>query len=270
MHCPHCTSHPHPPWHSTLTADAPEAEYSRDTKTNVLHFGQLKLLCSEIQFLQHAGDWKGCTLIYAGASPGTHLPVLMSMFRGLRFVLIDPHRSAVGRGSRRVRILRACMTDELARRLARQYGERVLFVSDVRVAGPRHETEDEHQARIERDMDAQMRWHGILNPRASLLKFRLPWNRPHTEYLAGTLFLPVFGKRLTHEARLFVPRGAGTIQYDNEKYQRQMAYFNQVTRHARHPGGMCFDCYSLFRLLGEDAPGVVGELGALCGRRDLI
>ena len=265
MHCLHCAPHPQPAWHSTLTTDAPEADYSRDTQTNVLHFGQLKLLCCEIQFLRRVGDWKGCTLIYAGASPGTHLPLLMRMFRGLCFVLIDPHRSALGRGSRRVRILRTCMTDELAHELARQYGERVLFVSDVRVGGPRHETDDEHQARIERDMDAQMRWHCILNPRASLLKFRLPWNRPHTDYLEGTLLLPIHGKRLTHEARLFVPRGAETVRYDNQKYQRQMAYFNQVTRHARHPGDMCFDCYSLVHLLGEDAPRVVGELRGLCG-----
>lgn len=267
MHCHHCAPHSHPPWHSTLTPDAPEAEYSRDTETNVLHFGQLKLLCCEIQFLRRVGNWEGCTLIYAGASPGIHLPLLMRMFRGLRFVLIDPHRSAVGRGSRRVRILRTCMTDDLAHHLAQQYGERLLFVSDVRVAGPRNETDDEHQARIERDMHAQMRWHGILNPRASLLKFRLPWNRPFTEYLDGTLFLPIYGKRLTHEARLFVPRGAGTMQYDNQKYQRQMAYFNQVTRHARYQGDMCFDCYSLVHLLGEDAPMVVEELSGLCGGR---
>ena len=259
MDCKHCTQLRAHTFNPVLTPDAPETQYSRDVATKVLHFGQLKLLCSEIQFLLAVGDWKGCTLIYAGASPGHHLPLLIHMFPQLRFVLVDPTRSVVQRSSR-VRIIQKYMTDQLAHRLARQYGERVLFVSDVRVAGERGETDDAHQARIERDMRAQMGWHQILNPRASLLKFRLPWNRERSLYLDGTICLPIFGKRLTHESRLFVLRGAKVVEYDNRTYQRQMAYFNQVTRHSMHAGGMCFDCFSCFMLLGETAPQVMEDL----------
>jgi len=259
MDCKHCTQLRAHTFNPVLTPDAPETQYSRDVATKVLHFGQLKLLCSEIQFLLAVGDWKGCTLIYAGASPGHHLPLLIHMFPLLRFVLVDPNRSVVQR-SNRVRIIQKYMTDQLASQLARQYGERVLFVSDVRVGGEKGETDIAHQARIERDTRAQMGWHQILNPRASLLKFRLPWNRRKSSYLDGTICLPIFGKRFTHESRLFVLRGAGVVEYDNRKYERQMAYFNQITRHSTHFTGMCFDCSSFCMLLGEAAPQVMEEL----------
>jgi hypothetical protein len=261
MNCNHCTRlHVNDAFSPTLTSDAPQTHYSRDVATGVLHFGQLKLLCSEIQFLIAVGDRKGCTLIYAGASPGHHIPYLMRLFPRLGFVLVDPKHSVV-RPGKRVRIIQGYMTDQLASELARKYGERVLFVSDVRTEGGKHETDDAHQARIERDMRAQMEWHRILNPRASLLKFRLPWNRGRSSsYLDGAICLPIFGKRFTHESRLFVLRGAKVVEYDNHKYERQMAYFNQITRHSMHPGGMCFDCFSMCMLLGETAPWMMAEL----------
>jgi hypothetical protein len=97
MHCNHCTRLlVKDAFSPILTPDAPQTQYSRDVATSVLHFGQLKLLCSEIQFLVAVGDWKGCTLIYAGASPGHHIPYLMRMFPRLGFVLVDPKHSVCG------------------------------------------------------------------------------------------------------------------------------------------------------------------------------
>ena len=80
-----------------------------------------------------------------------------------------------------------------------------------------------------------------------MLKFRLPWSiSAKTNYLSGRIHFPVYGKQLTHETRLIVPRDAPAMDYDNVLYERQMAYFNQVLRPAIQPlfllGGRCYDC----------------------------
>jgi hypothetical protein len=259
MQCNHCMIHDHVPYSATLTRNAPEAPYTRRVRTNVLHFGQLKLLLSEIQFLRHIGDWHGCTLVYAGASPGLHLPILLRMFPGLNLVLVDPNPSCM-ENSARIRIMQQYMTDDLANMLAAELGQNILFVSDIRIGGEENETDNEQQARIQRDMDSQMRWHSILSPKASLMKFRLPWNCPYTWYGAGIIYLPIYGKRLTHESRLLITRGARVVKYDNQKHERQMAFFNQVTRHATYPGHKCFDCYTLQLLVGDQASTILDEL----------
>ena len=58
------------------------------------HQGQLKLLCCEIQFLT---PFKGVThtVIYAGSSPGKHIPILIKLFPEMRYILVDPLPSAV-------------------------------------------------------------------------------------------------------------------------------------------------------------------------------
>lgn len=232
-----------------------ELEYARPY-INVRHAGQLKLLCSEISFLCR---YRGVqyTVVYAGASPGLHIPCLANMFPEMRFVLVDPLASAVRNPD--IEHVRGPMTDGLARELSMRFGDRVLFVSDVRTAPPLDETEQEHQERIQRDMVAQMGWHQALNPVASLLKFRLPWDlEPVTHYLEGEIWLPVFGKALTHEARLLVLREAGCVPYDNRKYERRMAYFNRVQRVAVYDQGFCYDCTALRKILQEYLGGEEG------------
>ena len=91
-----------------------------------------------------------------------------------------------------------------------------------------------------------------MNPVSSILKFRLPWTGIQTRYLKGTVNFPVFGKIMTHEARLVVDRGAEVISYDNKLYEGQMAHFNQVLRPAVYTyGGQtgCFDCTSFRKIV---------------------
>jgi hypothetical protein len=59
------------------------------------------------------------------------------------------------------------------------------------------------------------------------LLFR-PWAAGTTEYLAGDLFLPVWGPQTTSEGRL-VSTG-GSRLWDHTAYEEQMFYFNTVTR----------------------------------------
>jgi hypothetical protein len=162
MQCRHCSVKMDIPWTQTLSCNTSQALYKR-SMTNVMYYGQLKLLLSEIQFLNHVGNWHGSVLIHAGASPGLHLPTLLRMHLGLRFVLVDPHPSIMW-NNEQVRVIQDYMTNDLAHTLASQYGEYILFVSDIRIGGARNESDEEQQARIHRDMAAQMHWHYFFEP----------------------------------------------------------------------------------------------------------
>jgi hypothetical protein len=233
----------------TLDNNIGELDYARTTK-NVRHAGQLKLLCCEIQFLNRFRAT--CTVIYAGAAPGIHIPILAAMFPEKQFVLIDPSVSALRNHPPKIKILRQCMTEELAHKLALLYGCEILFISDVRTGPPANESDQDQQLRIQCNMSAQKQWHEILNPVASLFKFRLPWDlQPVTQYLDGDILLPIFGKHLTHETRLIAKSNAAVVAYNNAKYERQMAFFNRVLRVSTYDGGRCYDCTAYHKVIAE-------------------
>ena len=239
--------------------DCPTRDYSKLVCTaEPSHWGQEKLLVSEIKFLTPFYG-QSYYVVYAGAAPGTHIPILARMFSTMLFVLVDPAQSMIRSNEYpNVEVMNAYMTDELARVLADICGDSILFVSDVRigsVGGGAVEADEDQQRRIHRDMLSQQGWLRIMNPVRSMLKFRLPWSLGAvTEYVGGEICFPVYGKRLTHETRLVVPRGASQKRYDNVLYERQLAYYNQVMRPAAYYtfGRLgCYDCSS-FRLIIRD------------------
>lgn len=225
--------------------------YSTKNPPACTHLGQLKLLLSEVEFLTPFYG-QACRVIYAGAAPGVHVPIVAGLFPTMRFVLVDPAPSMIADGEYAgIEVIQARMTDAMALELASSEGGEgvLLFISDVRVgAEEADETDEEQQRRIQRDMDAQRRWMELLRPAASMLKFRLPWSTcsAGTEYPSGRIHFPVYGKQLTHESRLIISRDAPPVEYNNLLYERQMAYFNRVMRPAIQPdilgGGRCYDC----------------------------
>lgn len=220
--------------------------YSTKPPPPCAHLGQLKLLVSEIEFLTPFYG-RSLRVVYAGAAPGIHMPILAQMFPTMHFVMVDPMRSMISNGEYgNIEVIQDLMTDALAA----EYGGS-LFISDVRVGpGSSEESGVEQQCRIQADMEAQQRWVRIMRPLSSILKFRLPWSiSKKTEYLSGKIYFPVYGKQLTHEARLIVPRDALPRVYDNQRYERQMAYFNRVLRPAVF-GGLCYDCTAFRSIVG--------------------
>lgn len=208
------------------------------------HWGQRKLLLSEIEFLTLFGH-EANTVLYIGAAPGPHIEYLSSLFPALNFVLVDP-ADFTCRETDRIRIRQEFFTDELAR----EYSDRpTLMISDIRTADPGALEEEEVEVAIVSDQEMQMKWHLILNPRHSMLKFRLPWGAGQTVYLGGTVFLPVWGRQTTTETRL-VCSGREVRTYDNTEYEEQMFHFNTVTRvsyFAHQVEGVpglchCYDC----------------------------
>ncbi len=240
----------------TITPDYPTLTYRRrkhEVKT-VIHWGQRKLLISEIEFLTlHARP--GDIVLYAGAAPGTHTPQLINMFPQLLFVLVDPAPfSGKLREGDRVRLRQECFTDELAREYT-GLSERLLFVCDVRSCDPNIMDNEEVERHVWEDMAAQMRWHTIMRPRRSMLKFRLPWQAGTSDYLDGDVYLPVWGPITTTEARLITHENSvATRPYDHTVYEQQMFYFNTRGRVARYRHAVdttpesaegldyCYDC----------------------------
>ena len=271
---PHAHQSEHPPvtnipFNRILTHDAPRKEYRRRTEElkSTVHWGQRKLLMSEIEFLLLLQKkQKKCIVIYAGAAPGTHVKILADMFPSHTFILVDPAPFTVRPERGRIIILQEMFTDDLAYRLAAQYHSTLLlFISDVRSCDPDFHPEHIHNERIAADMNAQARWHGILRPFKSMLKFRLPYAPGKTEYLQGDIHLPVWGPPSTTECRLVVHKhhNTGTTTttkiYDHTEQEEKMFYFNTVTRSALYPHSVdrgcgidhCYDCTAEVAILGE-------------------
>jgi hypothetical protein len=237
-----------------------QMKYSRESPPGggCTHLGQLKLLLSEVEFLTpFYGKQMMMHVVYAGAAPGLHVPILAEMFSTMHFVLVDPAPSMISNGEYpNIEVIQAFMTDALAGHFALLYpSDSLLFISDVRVGAPRGggtvESDRAHQIRVQRDMDAQRGWLEIMRPLCSILKFRLPWSlESKTEYLGGRIYFPVYGRILTHESRLIVSKDFSVVNYVYKLYEKQMTYFNRVLRPAtNYPefGGnknnnKCYDC----------------------------
>ena len=207
---------------------------------------------SEIEFLTKYAQRQD-TVIYAGAAPGTHISLLSRMFRELKFVLVDPAPFST-QATDNVQLRQEMFTDKMAQEFAGT--ESVLFISDVRSADWSHMSEEECDQRISLDMTSQRRWHEIIKPRASMLKFRPSWKPGQTKYLEGDIYLPVWGPITTTESRLVIDKNAGMCEYDNTAYEERMFFFNTVSRVARysHPvigEGIdhCYDCTAEIAIL---------------------
>jgi len=248
------------PFNRVLAPDAPREKYQRrrGQLKSVIHWGQRKLLMSEIEFLTMYGNRGSEQLvIYAGAAPGTHTNWLADLFPELKFKLIDPNPFSAHKTAK-VKIKQEYFTDDMACKYA---NKSVLFISDVRTANWREQDQLKVEQHVIHDMNAQQRWIEIMKPEHSMLKFRLPYpdryNEP-IEYLQGDIFLPVWGPQTTTETRLFTD-GKSKKVWDHssyEAYEDQMFYFNTVTRVARYQHGVraegldgCYDCASEVHIL---------------------
>ena len=253
----HCQQNlsPTPHFDRILSPDAPRQKYN-PRPTRVQHWGQLKLLAAEIEFLTPHSHTPEVTVVYAGAAPGHHIPRLASMFPEMRFVLVDPMPIPLLQ-TPQLEILQMRMTPESAADLrTKTQHHPLLFISDVRVGPPidSHESHEEHQRRIMCDMLAQQHWHILLRPIQSMLKFRLPWTIRHRSlYLAGDIHLPVHGRPHTHESRLITALGeTRLVWYDSAEYEEKMAHFNAVTLVTPHePHQLCYDCTAMRHIVAK-------------------
>eukprot|EP01047_Picozoa_sp_COSAG01_P013956 COSAG01_NODE_669_length_14379_cov_292.353011_3_plen_582_part_00 len=229
----------------------PYARRQGEAKT-VEHWGQRKLLLSEIEFLTHYGS-PDTLVVYAGAAPGTHTNFLAQhLFPEMEFVLVDPAPFTARAVRGHVQLRNECFTHAMAAEfahLSRRTGRRLLFVSDIR-SMEQSMGEAEKEAAVVADMARQQDWVRAMAPAASMLKFRLPYAKGVTEYLPGDVWFPVWGPRTTSESRLIVTEPRATLRrYDHSDYEDAMFHFNTVTRtayfeHEQRGEGLdhCYDC----------------------------
>jgi hypothetical protein len=235
----------------TPFVDRPESERS------TLHWGQMKLFASELWFLtEHVTMHVPATVLYAGAAPGNHIMRLAHLFPKIHFVLYDPspfcpeinHAQLTN-----VEIHNEFFTETVAKSCAQRYWGAVYFICDIRTG--------KTSEYIKADMDRQKKWHEMIHPMASLLKFRLPWasNRGQkTVYLGGSILLGTFQPPTSTESRLVVPHGAVDREYDNSRYEAQCAHHNMVGRvkayyHEVNVKGLdlCHDCAALVTIVSK-------------------
>lgn len=195
------------------------------SKVDCLHWGQRKLLLAETEFLSQYLTSDIERVVYAGAAPGHHITVLTKLFPRAQFDLYDPGKFDI-KSSDRVRLYNVEFCDAIAKGYAQA---RCLFISDVRSDV---ESKEFEQA-VQRNMQAQMRWHELMKPVKSLLKFRLPWDTGKTEYLQGSCRLQAWTPVNSTETRLLVDQKADRCLYDNAIYEGHMCHFQQSMRCAK-------------------------------------
>jgi len=270
------------PFVRTLGPDSSRERYRRrrEEQKTVLHWGQRKLLLSEIEFLTLVGGPQH-PVVYAGAAPGSHLPQLAKMFPEHTFYCYDPAPfNPRTLNITNLQTYQMLFTDEIA--LAYK-DKNALFVCDIRTADCSIDDFNDVDESIETDMNDQQRWCALMQPVAALLKFRLSWKPGVTTYMNGQIFLPVFGPKTTTESRLLVigkPLTANSTSpvpeekeafslelrdYDNTEYEDQMFYFNTRQRSALYPHDVCgegldhcYDCRAEIHILSEYCLRVVG------------
>jgi cap2 methyltransferase len=197
---------------------------SKERKRTTLHLGQRKLLLSEVDFLSDFAS-PGDTVVYAGAAPGIHIGLLAQLFPRLRFELYDPREFTVKK-SKAIKTTVGFFTDETARKYAGR--DDVLFVSDIRVG-----TEGRHpnEAEVAKDMEMQMDWVRIMNPRAAMLKFRPAYDSEKpVRYLAGVRRLQAWAPQTSTETRLVATRPYTTTEYSPKDHEGRMFHLNSVVR----------------------------------------
>lgn len=185
--------------------EAKEEQISHDY---LFHFGQLKLLISEILILMNPEYSRNIKyIIYVGAAPGNHLPIIYKLFRhlNLKFILYDGAKfnttlieiskdfknpyveiPDVNYRTRQGSLFDDYALNKIKRRMQLPEDnpnyidkDKTFFISDIRnktysnedkyLAGPDNEA-------IMFDMLLQQYWVEELKPRYTLFKTRFPWD----------------------------------------------------------------------------------------------
>jgi cap2 methyltransferase len=210
----------------------------KSTKFDIrYHWGQRKLLLSEILFLTKVLDSKNDdkTVVYVGSAKGTHIKILVKMFPNLKFELYDPNDyDDILYSISNIKIYQQFFTDEDAKKYKNQ---NVIFISDIRTvpANMKQATEKftyDFQIEVLKNQDMQKKWVEIINPYYSMLKFKCPYpevGKPLLyKYIKGEVFKQVWAPVTSAETRLLIKQKDNyTLQdYDIIKHERQLAYFN--------------------------------------------
>ena len=216
--------------------DDPVAEYRRrecEVKSSN-HWGQRKLLLSEIEFLNLYAH-KANNILYIGAAPGDHMLILLKMFPHMTIHMYDDQPFAMRPNAQFIQF-KEYFTDAHAARYAAD-GKEWLIICDMRAFAKFDNTKSDeaNESVVAGDMVDQEEWTYTIKPVASLLKFRLGWDDKKTRYMDGDIYIQIWQGESSTEARLLSARQPdGNMPprrlYGNRLYEGQCYKHNIETR----------------------------------------
>ena len=229
-----------------------------------LHWGQLKLFLSEVEFLTLAtkeNKTKEIIFIYVGAAPGDHIEYLSSLFPHVRFELYDL-TDFVCRENDKIKLHKQYFTNEDAHKWAsfikKNPNKYVALCSDIRQRPVNSEN-------IAQDMNLQLGWWKLINPDISMLKFHLSPDEAATEYPKGDIYIQLYARATSIETRLIIRKNAPIIKYNNTDYCKALYKHNKIYRPAEHTKfkgyvlDKCYDCAG-FEFIVSDYLKLTGKL----------
>lgn len=224
---------------------------AREVVQKGLHFGQRKLMLSELEYLvpilKRAGSSQ-VLVVYAGAANGLHLPFLFSCFPNCKFILIDPapfcdelENMFKNNHPQLLDLIHDCCTDDICARIRQQFTEYAIhFISDIRSGNPPDLTNYEHTQLINKDNEMQRGWCVALGASSAMLKFHPPYPAQREDdltpesvrYVPGTMLWGVWGPKSTTEVRLVATAPfESTHEYNCLEHEQQCYYYNTTSRY---------------------------------------
>lgn len=226
-----------------------------------LHWGQVKLLYSEIEFLTKVSkdiELSNCIVVYIGAAPGDHTCLLLDLFQTMSMLLYDPRefnnklvdhpRVTIRTGTNG--LFSDDSIDEV-RKIANN--RKIIFISDIR--------REVDEVKILEDMINQQRWAILLDSEYILLKLRMPYltideykylnydmstiqnkviindsnaTNDGLMYLDGKIYTQIYPKIKSTETRLFVKKDNknkyNMKYYSIYNYDKALSYYNIYLR----------------------------------------
>ena len=199
------------------------------------HIGQRKLCLTELYFLAEYAHLSNL-IVYVGAAPGNHFPILCDLFPKHKFHLYDDRDFDISEKytkSGQVVLFQQYFTDA---DVDKYKYKNILFISDIR-------GRDVIETTIIGDMKMQKNWILEMKPIKSMVKFRMPYgdgeycgdklqiqSKCTYEYFNGKLLLQPWGPISSTENRLIIDQNPTFKVYDCIEYEDRMYYHNLVTR----------------------------------------
>lgn len=167
-----------------LTDDYLEKDYNKNDKLFYMpHWGQRKLLFSEIEFLTNVSKHiclKECLIVYIGAANGIHLNIFPKLFKDIKFLLYDPKPFKINNETNFIikTGVEGFFTDEKINEVIEiADGKKIIFISDIRNEPSNNckNVQESWEHIIWDDMLKQQKWAIKMNAEFMLLKFRTPY-----------------------------------------------------------------------------------------------
>jgi hypothetical protein len=173
------------------------------------HLGQLKLFMTELFFLSHYYNLDNVLVLYVGAANGYHTHLMARLFPQFLFYLYDKspfHKIYKDEPLPNVKLFHAYFSHQDAYKYKNNKKIKLLFMCDMRDLDVRHTQKDKNKdsntqmdSIVMKDMEDQLEWAIIMQPLASYLKFRLPYDVKKFKYFKGKIYIQPYSPLSTEK-----------------------------------------------------------------------